>query len=387
MRSRLLPISIIIGCVLFSCAKDDNFDSGYFACFKNDDIDGSHDNTVDTNGTKTAPVTYSSDVYHLTSSEIQNGMSASSYGNIRFADWCKDGGSYTEYEINASGIPNGCHTQGNSVRGDRLVVACQGKDGDEPSGWVQSFYKDGSGPIGDARSLCTVSHNHPNVGNGITVTADGSADDLYPIVNAGTGDYVSSSTYVQFRKYSNNRSVCSFSHDIHDGYGRSSLGAVSAVAFNSVTYIAACGYNCDEFYIYRIDHPESGDCGATLVSTLIARGDHADASSIGNAGSGDTNWGLYNGVALIKNHLEQVFMIGTHQKFMDTWRLDNFGTSTPTYQKLSKFKWVGAYPQDGNYYFEQGLSIEYVGQREYAIWFSPHDYDGSFRLYRCKRDF
>jgi hypothetical protein len=333
--------------------------------------------------------------YDVTPSELQGAMRASSYGNEQFAPWCD---AYSEHEPFTTTLTESCHTQGITVGQDRFTVACMGTSGDK-TGWVQSFEKSTAfvpAAIGSARRLYSAPFNHPNVGNGLFITQQDAAGQsttytVYPVVNAsGDGDNAGGGTIVEIRKFDTHERTCSFRHDIKDAYGRSSLGAISAVGIDNAAYIAACGWNCDEFYIYGLAHPESGDCGPQLVSKLRARGTGADTSPIVDAGAGDRNWGFYQGVALIVNEQDEVFMVGTHQSYMDTWQISGFRGSSRTFRKLSKFKWDGSWSVDGHTYFQQGVSLEWVASDRLAIWLSPHDFrtrdNGRYvRVYRCER--
>jgi hypothetical protein len=320
-------------------------------------------------------------------------MRASSYGKVRFADWCD---RYAEYPSLKAHIPESCHTQAISVSRREIAVSCQGT-GREQRGRLQSFDR----AVLDAPAGLTTLHpggvgNHPAIGNGVTLRKidsrgrSGTAMDVFPVVNGGTGSHTADPTLVEVRRTGTHQRICGFKHTYHDGYGRRSLGAASLVAVNGQAYLAACGWNCDDFYLYHLADPSHPSCAPRLMSRLRARGQRSDTARVVDAGAGDRNWGFYNGVALLTNRNDELFMVGTHTTFLDTWQIQNYTSASPRYRKLAKFRWEGTWRVDGKPYFKQGLSTEFLSARRFAIWLSPHDYRscGSakcLRVYRCER--
>jgi hypothetical protein len=111
-----------------------------------------------------------------------------------------------------------------------------------------------------------------------------------------------------------------------------------------------------------------------------------------DAGAGDGHWGSYNGVALVVNRRGELFMLGTHQTFLDTWQIESYQSRSPRYRKLARFRWKGTWSDgDDKPYFKQGLSTELLSPSRLAIWLAPHDYRscGSarcVRVYQCERN-
>ena len=74
------------------------------------------------------------------------------------------------------------------------------------------------------------------------------------------------------------------------------------------------------------------------------------------------------------NNEGKLFMLATHQQFLDTWHIENINTGSIRFNKLAKFRWDGRW-RDRRYYFYEGMAIEQVDATRMAIWLAPHDYE------------
>jgi len=312
------------------------------------------------------------------------------YGQIRFADWCD---TYEEF-YPVPGLGRDCHTQGVTVIGSQVVTSCQDDSGNVARLHVYERASFCRPPPTAILSLRTGALDHPVAGTGVDHYEYG--DDgteaahtyYYPVVTTDVADK-NRSAMVDIVDTAQSSVVCSFAHTGRSG--DRTLGAASLVVAEGVTYLATCGWDCDDFYIYQLDL-SSPSCGAQLRGSF----DLKNRSSLRvDAGAGDENWGLYNGIALFVSGGD-VFMIGTHHRFMDTWRIQGFGGASNGvfFRKLAKLKWDATWSGDGQPYFKQSLGIEQVTTTRLAIWLSPHDYNQyggcgggtCTRIYRCERE-
>jgi hypothetical protein len=309
------------------------------------------------------------------------------YGDIRFADWCN---TYQEFYPVKGGASDFCHTQGVTAIGSKVVTSCQA---DTNNARMQVYNRSAVANTTPSAvfSVHSGALDHPVVGTGVDhYEYDDSGfmtehTQYYPIVTANVDDKTQSAVVDIYDIANNNSPVCSFSHT-----GRPTdraLGAVSMVVSNNVTYLAACGWDCNDLYIYQLDL-SAARCGNSLIGTFDGKN---NAAIRVDAGAGDKNWGTYNGIALFASG-GNVFMIGTHNQFMATWRIQGFGgpASGVVFRKLARFRWDATW--DDQTYFKQSLGLERVSSTRLAIWLSPHDYKdrrecggNCSRLYRCER--
>lgn len=305
------------------------------------------------------------------------------------SQWCDDSQAIT---MAGSGIPGHCHTQGLGFSGDTVVVACEKTN----NGAIQAFHvtpaangdvKLTPGAVRRTREFFDKRHDHPNVGNGTRVTAFEGQDpkwtkNVIPAVIA-TGEQIRDNfTPVVVMEAETLDTVCEFNHWNKDHAGTADLGAVAMFAHDNRTFLAACGYSCDEFYIYELEDLEQPQCGAKLLLEHDSR-----------------KWRSYQGIAIMPTEGGELLMLGTAQTRLQVRQLKNFD---PDDLSKLEFPGVGSYQETGNFrrdegwrwaeqskpHFHQGLATRPMGNGEIEIWTAPLNAEstGKMHMVRCRKD-
>jgi len=165
----------------------------------------------------------------------------------------------------------------------------------------------------------------------------------------------------------------------HADEKRAELGAPALIVFNNRLYLLAVRHSF--IYVYELHWFGGANAGAHVVwQQLVAINTHNESVTTQGPSGEFKNFPNYDAANLLLTDEGNVFLLGSHEEWLDTWHLGQLNPPKPQEPTLTKVavmaqNWSGKLSK--NDLFGEGCAIARMpgaARKTVGFWALPHDY-------------